>query len=124
MLLRRNPLEIFECQENPALGRWVSIQRYNYMIGKLEDERKRRLQELGFLWDARPLIGVCAIENTERASESVVPDVSDRGIVEETDEMSESDDDFPQHIVSDQGIRQETVEINKSDDCFPQNVVS
>jgi hypothetical protein len=44
--------------------------------------------------------------------------------MDETDEMSESDDDFPQHIVSDQGIRQEMVEICESHDCFPQNVVS
>jgi Helicase associated domain len=66
MLLGRNPLEIFECQENQGLGRWVSIQRYNYLIGKLEDEQKRRLQEMGFQWEARPLMGVRAIENTAR----------------------------------------------------------
>jgi Helicase associated domain len=35
------------------LGRWVSIQRHEYKAGKLTDEKKRRLQEMGFQWDAR-----------------------------------------------------------------------
>jgi Helicase associated domain len=90
-----------------GLGRWVSAQRLRHKVEKLANERIRRLQEMGFLWEARPLTGDLAIENTKCACETV--DVSDQDIRQETVEISESDGCFPQHIVSDQGIKQETV---------------
>ncbi|MGC6551602.1 MAG: helicase associated domain-containing protein [Rubripirellula sp.] len=31
---------------------WVGTQRQNYRKNKLSDERKRRLDGLGFIWDA------------------------------------------------------------------------
>ena len=36
---------------NPILGQWVSAQRIRYRSGKLDKERVRRLDELGFTWD-------------------------------------------------------------------------
>ena len=42
--------------KNPSLGRWVNSQRRAYKSGKLENERIRRLEELGFVWD--PLSGI------------------------------------------------------------------
>jgi Helicase associated domain len=46
------PLERRCFQENPVLGHWVSKQRHTYKTGTMDESRKRRLQELGFLWDA------------------------------------------------------------------------
>jgi Helicase associated domain len=40
-------------QENPALGHWVSTQRQKYKTGTMDENRKRRLEELGFLWAVR-----------------------------------------------------------------------
>lgn len=37
-------------KENPLLGRWVATQRAQYAAGKLEMERVRRLNEIGFHW--------------------------------------------------------------------------
>ena len=38
-------------KKNPGLGRWVDNQRCLYQKGKLEPEREKRLNELGFCWD-------------------------------------------------------------------------
>ena len=38
--------------KNPQLGIWVSTQRDQYKRGKISDERIRRLNELGFVWEA------------------------------------------------------------------------
>jgi Helicase associated domain len=35
-----------------VLGHWVKNQRQKYKMGAMEESRKSRLQELGFLWDA------------------------------------------------------------------------
>lgn len=35
------------------LGQWVSIQRFQNAKGKLSEDRKQRLDEIGFIWDAR-----------------------------------------------------------------------
>ena len=32
------------------LGRWASVQRQNHAAGQLREDRKRRLDELGFVW--------------------------------------------------------------------------
>ena len=37
-------------KENPQLGRWVNNQRWAECNGKLVPERKRQLDELGFVW--------------------------------------------------------------------------
>ncbi|MBF0294906.1 MAG: helicase associated domain-containing protein [Magnetococcales bacterium] len=38
---------------DPELARWVEQQRRDYRTGKLPDARITRLEELGFLWDAK-----------------------------------------------------------------------
>lgn len=38
-------------EENPPLGSWVSAQRTRRTKGLLSDDRIRRLDELGFIWD-------------------------------------------------------------------------
>ena len=35
------------------LGKWVSHQRSHYKKNELDDDRIRRLDELGFVWGAR-----------------------------------------------------------------------
>jgi Helicase associated domain len=47
------PLELRCFQENPVLGHWVKNQRKKYKTGTMDESRKRRLQELGFVWDTR-----------------------------------------------------------------------
>jgi hypothetical protein len=37
-------------EEDKTLGSWVSGQRSRFHAGKLTDERRRRLNDLGFLW--------------------------------------------------------------------------
>ncbi len=41
--------------DEPALklGQWVSLQRITYKKNKLKKDRKNKLEEVGFLWDAR-----------------------------------------------------------------------
>jgi Helicase associated domain len=46
------PIELCCFQENPALGHWVKNQRQKYKTGTMDESRKCRLEELGFLWDA------------------------------------------------------------------------
>ena len=41
----------------PQLGEWVQTQRQNYRKGKLSAERVRCLEELGFKWDQRHVLG-------------------------------------------------------------------
>jgi hypothetical protein len=36
------------CKENPSLGRWVANQRARFKKGRMDQERKRRLDEIGF----------------------------------------------------------------------------
>lgn len=36
---------------DPALGRWVSVQRSQYRQGVLKDYRRRALDKIGFMWD-------------------------------------------------------------------------
>lgn len=38
--------------KDPKLGSWVSKQRHYYLTGSLTDDRAKRLEELGFVWDA------------------------------------------------------------------------
>ena len=37
--------------ENKQFGTWVSKQRQNYKKGKLTEDRIKRLENLGFVWD-------------------------------------------------------------------------
>ena len=37
--------------ENPALGRWCSTQRRFYKNNKLAQDKIKRLDDLGFIWD-------------------------------------------------------------------------
>ena len=39
-------------EENPQLGQWCGSQRTDYKNAKLSRERIKRLEELGFVWDA------------------------------------------------------------------------
>jgi superfamily II DNA or RNA helicase len=39
--------------EDPSLSTWVDSQRQNERSGKLSNERRRKLEELGFRWDPR-----------------------------------------------------------------------
>jgi Helicase associated domain len=50
-----------------VLGHWVSNQRQKYKTGTMEESRKRRLQELGFLWASRPLNGLTQPLNEKNA---------------------------------------------------------
>ena len=36
--------------ENPQLSKWVGRHRYRYKLGKIDEERIRRLEEIGFEW--------------------------------------------------------------------------
>ena len=42
-----------EYKANPQLGKWVSTIRYAKRNGKLSKDREERLNEIGFVWDAR-----------------------------------------------------------------------
>ncbi|WP_257616910.1 helicase associated domain-containing protein, partial [Chlamydia suis] len=39
--------------QNPDLGSWVSVQRRCFKEGKLAEDKIARLEEIGFVWDAR-----------------------------------------------------------------------
>ncbi len=41
-------------KENPPLGRWVEHQRVRHRMGKISEEQRRRLTELGFPWKIPP----------------------------------------------------------------------
>jgi dsDNA-binding SOS-regulon protein len=38
-------------EQNPPLGHWVGTQRHQFKKGKLDPERGRMLEEMGFTWD-------------------------------------------------------------------------
>ncbi len=39
--------------ENIPLGTWVTAQRAKYRNGKLSDDRIKRLEDIGFVWNIR-----------------------------------------------------------------------
>jgi hypothetical protein len=41
--------------EKPELGRWVSVQRRDYKANTISDDRKKRLEEIGFVWNAQDI---------------------------------------------------------------------
>jgi hypothetical protein len=42
-----------EWPENPKLGAWANTQRQDWKKGRLNKERTRRLEQLGFVWDLK-----------------------------------------------------------------------
>ena len=42
----------YKAKNELALGRWVNTQRVSKRKGNISDERKKRLDDLGFVWDA------------------------------------------------------------------------
>ena len=45
----------FVTPDGAALGPWVATQRANFKRGELSEERARRLEEVGMIWDAAKL---------------------------------------------------------------------
>ena len=54
---------------NRRLGRWVSTQRELHRVGRLAPERKRRLDNLGFRWESRPLLWEAMFEQLKQQLE-------------------------------------------------------
>ena len=41
---------MFRYEANPSLGQWVHTQRTVYRQGKMQHERKKKLDQIGFVW--------------------------------------------------------------------------
>ena len=46
-----NAPEVYKTPEGFKLGSWQSTQRQNFKNGKLEQDRIKKLEEIGFVWE-------------------------------------------------------------------------